>query len=73
MVERQDPDNFTRFQARERCALQIAAYAFNLNVIVSENLSHAADQDGGHQPITSAICSVMIQFLLSTNMIGTNL
>ena len=25
MVERQDPDNFTRFQARERCALEIAA------------------------------------------------
>ena len=28
MVERQDPDNFTRFQARERCALEIAAYVF---------------------------------------------
>ena len=27
MVERQDPDNFTRFQARERCALEIAAYS----------------------------------------------
>ena len=26
MVERQDPDNFTRFQTRERCALEIAAY-----------------------------------------------
>ena len=23
MVERQDPDNFTRFQTRERCALEI--------------------------------------------------
>ena len=30
MVERQDPDNFTRFQTRERCALEIAAYVFNL-------------------------------------------
>ena len=30
MVERQDPDNFTRFQMRERCALEIAAYVFNM-------------------------------------------
>ena len=30
MVERQDPDNFTRFQTRERCALEIAAYVFNM-------------------------------------------
>ena len=29
MVERQGPDNFTRFQTRERCALEIAAYVFN--------------------------------------------
>ena len=29
MVERQDPDNLTRFQTRERCALEIAAYVFN--------------------------------------------
>ena len=28
MVERQDPDNFTRFQTRERCALEIAGYVF---------------------------------------------
>ena len=28
MVEIQDPDNFTRFQTRERCALEIAAYVF---------------------------------------------
>ena len=28
MVERQDQDNFTRFQTRERCALEIAVYAF---------------------------------------------
>ena len=31
MVERQDPDNFTRFQTRERCALEIAAYVFKCN------------------------------------------
>ena len=30
MVEIQDPDNFTRFQTRERCALEIAAYVFNI-------------------------------------------
>ena len=30
MVERQDPDNFTRFQTREKCALEIAAYVFKL-------------------------------------------
>ena len=28
MVERQDPDNFARFQTGERCALEIAAYVF---------------------------------------------
>ena len=28
MAERQDPDSFTRFQTRERCALEIAAYVF---------------------------------------------
>ena len=28
MVKRQDPDNFTRFQTRERCALEIASYVF---------------------------------------------
>ena len=26
MVERQDPDNLTRFQTRKGCALEIAAY-----------------------------------------------
>ena len=31
MVERQDPDNFTRFQTRERCALEIAAYVFKVS------------------------------------------
>ena len=31
MVERQGLDNFTRFQTRERCALEIAAYVFKLN------------------------------------------
>ena len=30
MVERQDPDKFTRFQTRERCALEIAAYVLNV-------------------------------------------
>ena len=28
MVERLDPDNCIRFQMRERCALEIAAYVF---------------------------------------------
>ena len=28
-VERQDPDNFTCFQTRKRCAWEIAAYVFN--------------------------------------------
>ena len=28
MVEIQDPDNFSRFQTQERCALEIAAYVF---------------------------------------------
>ena len=34
MVERQDPDNFTRFQTRERCALKIAAYVFKKRISV---------------------------------------
>ena len=34
MVERQDPDNFTRFQTRERCALEIAAYVFKINILI---------------------------------------
>ena len=34
MVERQDPDNFTRFQTRERCAFEIAAYVFKPNVLI---------------------------------------
>ena len=36
MVERQDPGNFTRYQTRERCALEIAAYVFkksNIRII----------------------------------------
>ena len=32
-VERQDPDSFTRFQARERCALEIAAYVFKSSLL----------------------------------------
>ena len=28
MAERRDPDSFTRFQTRERCAWEIAAYVF---------------------------------------------
>ena len=28
MVERQDPDNFTCLQTRERCTLEIAVYVF---------------------------------------------
>ena len=32
MVERQDPDNFTCFQTRERCTLEIAAYVFKLEL-----------------------------------------
>ena len=34
MVEIQDPDNFTRFQMQERCALEIAAYVFKLSDVV---------------------------------------
>ena len=30
MVERQDPDSFTHFQTRERCALEIAALSLIL-------------------------------------------
>ena len=34
-VERQDPDNLTRFQTRERCAWEIAAYVFKDNSVIS--------------------------------------
>ena len=37
MVERQDPDNFTRFQTQERCALEIAAYVFKKDRYISVN------------------------------------
>ena len=33
MLERQDPDNFTRFQTRERCALEIAAYVLKVTTL----------------------------------------
>ena len=33
MVEIQDTDNFTRFQTREKCALEIAAYVFNMGYV----------------------------------------
>ena len=35
MVERQDPDNCIRFQTRERCALEIAAYVFKNPVFLN--------------------------------------
>ena len=35
MVERQDQDNFTRFQTRKRCALEIAAYVFKMKPGIS--------------------------------------
>ena len=28
IVERQDPDNFPRYQTQKRCSLEIAAYVF---------------------------------------------
>ena len=40
MIERQDPDNFTRFQTLERCALEIAAYVFNICLGCSKEPSH---------------------------------
>ena len=33
MVERQDPDNFTHFQERERWALDIAFMSFNFKYV----------------------------------------
>ena len=45
MVERQDPDNFTRFQARERCALEIAAYVFKIKNSVSVEGMHNRRKD----------------------------
>ena len=40
MVARQDPDNFPRFQTRERCALEIAAYVFKTDRRMIEILNH---------------------------------
>ena len=33
MVKIQDPDNFTRFQPRERSALEIATYVFKVYIL----------------------------------------
>ena len=56
MVERQDPDNFTLFQARERCALEIAAYVFKKYLL----------QKVGNM----AICSSKSNELKNINSIG---
>ena len=40
MVERQDPDNFTLFQTRERWALEIAAYVFKGMITLSSQFSN---------------------------------
>ena len=53
MVKRQDPDNYTRFQTRERCALEIAAYV--LKEIVDR---HRTDR---LHPITIAHLEPMAQ------------
>ena len=37
MVERQDPDNFTRFQTWGRCALEIAVYVFKEETIENQD------------------------------------
>ena len=39
MVEIQDPDNFTRFQTRERCALEKAAYDFKVDSSGKESIN----------------------------------
>ena len=49
MVEIQDPDNFTRFQTRESCALEIAAYVFKelnfwLNISLYQIISGAVSE-----------------------------
>ena len=45
MAERQDPDNFTCWQTRERCALEIAAYVFKrLSSLLYESLCSNALQ-----------------------------
>ena len=38
MVERQDPDNFPRYQTRERCALETDAYVFKYGPFVIKDL-----------------------------------
>ena len=38
MVEIKDPDNFTCFQTRGRCALEIAAYVFKAAYSVTMNI-----------------------------------
>ena len=38
-VERQGADNFTRFQTRERCAFEIAAYVFNCHISLTDQYS----------------------------------
>ena len=52
MVERQDPDNFTRFQTRERCALEIAAYVFNYFTICSRSRQYFAMSNFDHNCVS---------------------
>ena len=60
MVERQDPDNFTLFQTRKRCALEIAAYVFKIYLFVwfdylrpINNLSINKDGSSWVEPVLS--------------------
>ena len=57
MVERQDPDNFTRFQTRERCALEIAAYVFKVS------LGHTT----ASEPVFLLVCRLTLRHSFNTN------
>ena len=49
-VERQDPDNITRFQTRERCSLEIAAYVFNLLLVEEPGFKNVKNKHLGMSP-----------------------
>ena len=68
MVERQDPDNFTRFQTRDRCALEIAAYVFDL--CMEESTCHEMVTYIS-QRFNSILCSFVSLFHQFLHMIFT--
>ena len=64
MVERQDPDNFTRFQARERCALEIAAYVFKCSLVRRKKCTSWTDHTKKYAFYSLDVLNIHLIYLL---------